>query len=351
VVSLFAKATRRVGMSHIRYVTPVTQAAATGLVASVYRDIERDFGMLAPPLALHAAAPSALAATWLMLRESLVVPGLVGRQAKEAVAAAVSLANRCPYCVDVHGTTLAGLLPGPDAHAVVADRIETVADPRLRALAGWARASGGCPSIGRPFTAAEAPEMIGVAVAFHYINRMVNVFLCESPLPPVPAPGLRLVRFAATQIMRRLARVAPEPGQSLELLRDARLPSDLSWASGQPYLAAAFARASVAVEAGGARSVPERVRELVSARLAEGTRGPELPSTAWLEPAVASLPAQERPAARLALLTAFRSYQVSDRLVDEFMVGRDDTALIELTSWASLAAARRIGQRLGLPTG
>src|SRR5689334_376789 len=110
MVSLFARATRRIGMTHIRFVTPVPVQAATGRVAQVYRGMEADFGMVAPPLALHAPAPDTLAASWLMLREALLVPGLVDRAARETVAAGVSLANRCPYCVDVHGTTLAGLL-------------------------------------------------------------------------------------------------------------------------------------------------------------------------------------------------------------------------------------------------
>jgi AhpD family alkylhydroperoxidase len=347
VVSLFAKATRRIGMTHIRYVTPVPMGAATGLVARVYHEVERDFGMLAPPLALHAPAPPALAATWLMLRETLLVPGLVGRDAKEAVAAAVSLANRCPYCVDVHGTTLAGLLRGADAAAVAADRIDTVGDPRLRALAGWARASG-TPGGAAPAAAAELPELIGVAVTFHYINRMVNVFLCESPLPAVPAAALKGVRFAATRILSGLARLAPRPAQSLELLPDGPLPADLCWAGGQPHIAAAFARAGAAIDAGGTRAVPDRVRELVTARLDAATGTPGLASSQWLEPAVADLPAPERPAGRLALLTALGSYQVTDRLVDEYVAdGHDDGALIELTSWASMAAARRIGRRLG----
>ena len=76
----------------------------------MYRQVERDFGMLAPPVALHSPAPEALAAVWVILRESLVATGLAGRPGKEAVAATISLANSCPYCVDVHGATLMGLL-------------------------------------------------------------------------------------------------------------------------------------------------------------------------------------------------------------------------------------------------
>jgi hypothetical protein len=62
---------------------------------------------------------------------------------------------------------------------------------------------------------------------------------------------------------------------------------------------------------------------------------------------VAGLPAEQRPAARLALLTAFSSYQVTPGLVEDVMAqGHSESALIELTAWASLAAARRIGTEL-----
>ena len=35
----------------------------------------------------------------------------------------------------------------------------------------------------RPFAPAAAPEIVGIAFCFHYINRMVAIFLAPSPLP------------------------------------------------------------------------------------------------------------------------------------------------------------------------
>ncbi|HZN70154.1 MAG TPA: carboxymuconolactone decarboxylase family protein [Micromonosporaceae bacterium] len=344
MVSLFARATRRVSVTHIRHVAAVPPRAATGLVGRVYRQMEADFGMVAPPIMLHAPAPENLAACWSILRETLLVPGLVSREDKEAVAAAVSLSNQCPYCVDVHGTALLGLAPGADARSVAADRIDGVAEPRLRELTRWAR--GSRPDA--PFPPELAPELAGVAVTFHYINRMVNIFLCESPFPPVPATVLGVIRRGATRIMRGMASRRATPGGSAELLPDAPLPPDLGWAAGAPHIATAFARASAAIEAGGTRAVPPRVRQLVLTRLADGTGTPPgISSREWLDPAVADLPEIERPAGRLALLAALASYRVTDALIDEFRsAGNDDAAIVELMSWASLTAARQIGAGL-----
>ncbi|NUP84002.1 MAG: carboxymuconolactone decarboxylase family protein, partial [Nonomuraea sp.] len=56
------------------------------------------------------------------------------------------------------------------------------------------------------------------------------------------------------------------------------------------------------------------------------------------------LPPAERPAARLALLTALASHQVDRRAVEEFAAtAPGDAALVEVTAWASLSAARRVG--------
>jgi len=116
---LLARVARRPALAQIRYVAPVRPGAAPGPVAEVYAQMERDFGMLAPPVALHAAAPDILAAIWLMLRESTLVPGALDRAAKEAIATAVSAANACPYCVEVHGTTLAGSPPGGSTRSAI----------------------------------------------------------------------------------------------------------------------------------------------------------------------------------------------------------------------------------------
>jgi AhpD family alkylhydroperoxidase len=345
VGDLLARATRRASLAHVRHVSPVPPRAATGLVARVYRQVERDFGMLAPPVALHSPAPATLAACWLMLRETLVAGGRVTRAAKEAVAAAVSAANRCPYCVQVHGCALIGLLRGPDARAVAADRVHAVQDPALREVARWARASasGAAP----PPPAEHSAELVGVAVTFHYLNRMVNVFLSESPLPPVPAAARSGASWLAARVLGSLAGRSRAAGAALPLLPAVPVPADLAWA-GPGTIAQAFARAAGVVDEAAARALPDRVRDLVLTRIgAWSGQPPGVTAAAWSAEEVAGLPAPERPLARLALLTALASYQVTDAVVADFRrVQPADRTLVEVTAWASLAAARRIGARL-----
>lgn len=345
---MLTRATLRGTLAQIRHVAPVPPSAAHGQVAAVYRQVQRDFGLLAPPVSLHAPAPGPLAACWLMLRETLIAAGHATRAEKEAVAVAVSAANACPYCVEVHVTAAHGLLSRRDAAGLVAEADpDATLNPTLRAITSWARDSGlrsraGCHP--PPFPREQAPELIGVAVCFHYLNRMVNVFLDRSPVPPgLPEAVRGYLPRVIGRLIAPITQKARPPGASLNLLPPAGCPDDLAWAAGNPTIADAFGRAAAAVEVAGRRAVSPAVRELVCARLATWDGRPRLDPD-WVERAVAQLPAEDRPAGRLALRTAFASDQVGDREIQAVRDRSvDDETLIALTAWASLAAARRIG--------
>ncbi|MEV8513842.1 carboxymuconolactone decarboxylase family protein [Dactylosporangium sp. NPDC051484] len=346
--ALLSRATRRGTLAQVRHVTPVHPAAARGLVAEVYRQVERDFGMLAPPISLHSPAPDVMAAAWLILRESLLATRRAPRAAKEAVAAAVSVANACPYCADVHSATLSGLVRSRDAMAIGAGRAASVGDPVLRSVASWAAGSAGADGSARhPLAVPDdvMAELAAVAVTFHYLNRMVSVFLPESPIPARVPAGLRggVRRLVGWTMAPTVRRTRPADAAA-KLLPDAPVLPDLPWMASSPGLATAFARAGRTIEAAGERSAPPAVRALVSARLARWDGVPPGISAAWADESVAQLRPQDRPSGRLALLTAFAAYQVGPTVVADFRRAHpEDRALVELTSWASMAAARRIG--------
>ncbi|MGW1777078.1 carboxymuconolactone decarboxylase family protein [Streptomyces sp. NPDC002104] len=337
------RAVLRGALRDIRHVKAVSPGRARGEVARVYAQAQRDFGVLAPPLALHSAAPQPLAASWMLLRETLLVEGRVDRAVKETVATEVSRANSCPYCVDVHQATLQALP-------------RTAQDTAAGPVEQWIRAAvkGRDPGPA-PFTPDEAPEILGVALTFHYLNRMVGIFLEDSPLPaatPAAARGTILRTVART--MRPVA-APPAAGASLELLPEAPLPADLEWARPAPAVAGALARSYGAVTEA-ARWVPHPVQDLLAAHLATWDGTPPDLSPRWLDEAVAALAPQHRPAGRLALLTAFTAYRVTDRDVAEFREHHpSDREVVELTSWAALTTATalttRTAARLTTPQG
>jgi len=331
MIPMFVRLAVRRSLRDTRYVQVVLPRRADGLVAEVYRQVERDFNMLAPPVALHSSAPESLAAGWMILRETLVAQGVSSRANKEAVAKGVSMANSCPYCADVHGMTLDAIT-------------DTAGQSDCNALVAWARGSVSATASGAPpFLPEQAPELIGVAVAFQYYNRMVNIFLRDSPLPAhVPESA----KPRARQVLGRVLRPAgsgPRPGESLGLLPAAPLPNDLGWARPNAVVADAFARAYAAIEAAGARSVSQSVRDLVHSRLSIWDGLAPGISRSWVDEAVAGLPEGDRPAGRLAMVIALASYQVDEGLVNAFRrTAPGDDTLVELAAWASMAAARRV---------
>lgn len=349
------RALRR-SVTQIRYVSIVPPGKAGGVVADVYAQMERDFGMLAPPVVLHSPAEGPLAACWVMLRESLLAQGASDRAPKETVAAAVSLGNDCPYCVAVHGAVLAGLDHKPEAAVIAGDRLGAITDPALRDLAIWARSTGrrtAGPPPALPYSAEQMAELAAVAVTFHYLNRMVTVFCEQTPLPgAVPAGLAGGLMSVLGRFLGHMARTAPQPGASLDLLPEpwpAGEPAagELRWAAASGSITKAFARAGAVIEAAAGPAVTGPVRELVRGELAGWDGRPRGPGRSWADDAVSGLPVADRIAGRLALLTAFAPHQISQKDIGEFRGGRfTDRELIELTAWASLAAARQAGNWL-----
>jgi AhpD family alkylhydroperoxidase len=342
----------------IRYVRPVSRGSASGVTARVYEGMAREFGVHAEPITLHSPVPELVAGAWSLCREHLVAGGRVDRALKETVAATVSNLNRCPFCVDAHAVMLAATGHSSAAIRLEHGERERLGDPALERGVEWAaatRSPGAAALADPPFDAGEAPEMIGTAVLFHYINRPVSVFLGDSPLPL----GGRLLKGAMLRVggrrFRTFTRARPAPGESLDFLPEAPLPDDLAWASGSPVLAGAWARFAAATERAGERSLPAQVRARLRERLREWRGGDPGLGVEWLERDVEGLDDAHLPAARLALLVAFAPYRVDEQVVEAFRdagAGTDGTAsdarLVGAVSWAALAAARRIGSWLAV---
>jgi AhpD family alkylhydroperoxidase len=320
----------------LRHLAPFRPPSAE--TAAVYRQIRREFGLLAEPFTLHTPSPALLAGFWIVCRETTLV-GDVPRAHKEAVATAVSAANRCPYCVDAHVMMLHAT--GAHATAAALGGEGVPADPAVAALVAWAGATGR-PA---PFGPDDVPELVGTAVVFHYVNRMVSVLLAESPFPLRGHRARVALRRVMGWVVAGAVRRAKAPGASLALLPDAPLPADLSWAAGRPTVAAAFARFAAAVDAAGSAALSAEARACVAERVTTWQGGDPGPGRAWLDAALGGLPPPAADEARLALCTALAPWRVDDAMVAGYRRHRpgDDAALIGALAWGAFAAARRIG--------
>jgi hypothetical protein len=217
-------------------------------------------------------------------------------------------------------------------------------------LVQWAlatRTPGAAILASPPFSAADAPHIVGTAIAFHFVNRMVNVFLEPSPNPVATNSNLMKAIFVRTfgaLAGRRLIRVEAEPGESLALLPDAELPAAFAWARDSRAVSGALARFASTIEAAGRRAVPASVRAIVEDAISRWNGGDPGLAQEWIDEAVGTLPtAVEQALARLCLLTALASYRVDQTVVNAYRSCEPNEAhLIAVTAWASLAAVKRL---------
>lgn len=336
----------------MKYIRPVSANSATGLVADVYNQIKKEFGSLVEPFTLHSPIPNLLAGAWMAARESALA-GNVRRDIKEAVAATVSKINQCPYCVDAHSIMLKAAGKHKAARAITNGKINQISDPKMRSIARWASATRLPRSdvlLSPPFSKEEAPEIIGTAVFYHYINRMVSVLLSETPLPS-NRPWLKrpMKRLASLFFSRAVGRSIPR-GDSLEFLSEQDLPADLEWAKPVSTVAGAYARFSVVVDAAGVYALSPDVRARVKEHI-QAWNGEDLGLTrSWVEQKIRGLNGKSRVAGRLALLTAFAPYQVNDEVVQAFRTCfPEDEKLLGALAWASFTTARKIGTWISSP--
>ena len=336
----------------IKFIQPVKPDAAKGLVADVYAQIKRDFGKIVEPFQLHSPCPKLLAGAWMACRETELV-GNVPRPIKEVVAAAVSQLNHCPYCVDAHTIMLSAAGESHIADALSKARYENIADEKIFTLTQWALATTSPRSEllrWSPISKQEAPEIIGTAVFYHYLNRMANALLGTTPLPTsqswLKSPMKRVAVSMFSDAVRRPKRV----GDSLQLLPREELPNDLRWAKAQANVAQAYACFASAVEEAGEQALPEEVRAHVTQELSEWTGKTSELSLAWYEDAITRFDEATEAAAKLTLQVALAPHRIEENSILAFRKHfPQDEKLLGALSWASFAAARKIGSWLHQP--
>ncbi|MFI7520483.1 carboxymuconolactone decarboxylase family protein [Micromonospora globbae] len=320
-----------------RFFSPAKPSAATGLTAKVYQQLRDEFLGPAPTFQALAAAPEVMAATWALMRESLLA-GDASRVERELVAAAVSRANRCRFCVDAHVMLLHAL--GEHALAEVMARGTTPPEPVHAELAAWAAASRTPWST--DWTSPYRPEVTGTLLAFHFINRVVSALLDPDLLPG----GLQrssVVRSVGGRLYARTVREPKEPGRSLPLLDGGTTAP--AWAGDSPVGVAYASLRDVATRGGDL--LGDLARQTVTATVRwEDGRWPERP-TEWAADLLRDVPGEDRVGARIALLSAFAPAAIRPADVALWRLSHPaDADLVRLVAFGAITATDHVAQAL-----
>ena len=303
-----------------RFFTPPPARQSTGVVAEVHRQLREDFIGPAPTFQALSVVPELMAATWGLMREALLA-GDADRVEREVVAASVSRANRCRFCVDAHVTMLHAL--GSHDLAEVIAGGGTPPAPRHAELAIWAEASRNPRATG--WASVYPPELTGTLFAFHFINRIVSALLAPDLLPG----GLQrfpAVRSAGGRLYARAARAYVEPressvGVAYATLRDVALR--------------------------GGELLSDVARETVAGTVRwEDGRHPERPAD-WAGDLVRDLPAGERVGARIVLLAAFAPGAIGLGDVGLWRLTHPaDADLVRLIAYGAISATDHVARTL-----
>ncbi len=335
----------------VNYINPVEFDSSTGYLTKIYKQIKRDF-QLVPPLTLFSPSPEVLGGVWSIWRESQIAIGLVPRSHTEAIAAAVSKINVCPYCVDAHSGMLFASSDHEIVKAIRENNSEVISSKDKRDIVEWSF-SNRLPEnqliFNTSFNKAEAPEIIGTAVVYHLINRMVTIFLNDSPLP-VPSTWSKLkgvvIRIFGATIGKSTVSRRPVSGDSLVFVPKAELPDDLAWSLPNKNIATAFAGLTRIIENSVQGIIPDNVQQLVRKHV-NAWQGEDMGlGRIWVEKILLNIK-DDKALARICLLTALAPHQVDNNVINEFRdIYSNDKELIIVTTWASYLAARRIGSWL-----
>jgi AhpD family alkylhydroperoxidase len=309
-------------------------------------EVEREF-MAGPPLTLHLPVPALFAGVWAALRESLLA-GPCDRAVREVIAATVSLVNKCPFCVDSHTAATSVLGDDGAAKAIRAGSVELIQRRNSWAAAQWAAATRtpGHPLLSSaPFAATDEPYAIGTALAFHYINRMVNTFLKPWPVT-VPAVISRrpvMTRVNALFPGRLLGVQNLAPGASLRFCAVSRTVPELAKLDPAPAAARGWGALVATAEDVGSAVLSARTRAVVGEVIDAWDGSDPGLGWEWAHAPVSPLSQDEQASATLALTCALAAYRVDRKLVESVRRTHPaDAQLVAIAAWASARATRRI---------
>ena len=331
-------------MVQLKYIVPVKPSEAKGIVAKVYSQIKQDFGRIVEPFTLHSPIPQLLAAVWMASRESELV-GNVPREIKETIAACISQLNQCPYCVDAHTILLTAKGDNNTARQITKKQYQNIKNPKTRKIAAWALSTLSPNSellSNQPFEDEEAPEVIGTAVFYHYINPLVTIYLGETPLP---LPILRApMKKIASRLFKKAVSRPKKPGTSLFLLPERNLPKDLSWANNSPSVAGAYARLAAVIKNIEKTHIPVTTRKTITKHIEEWSPNPRQKKTEWIAEATEKLDSPSKIATKLAYLTINQPHRIKKETINSFQEQfSQKNQLLAITAWASFMKAKKIG--------
>ena len=334
----------------VRYIKTLGLKDATGYIKKINEQITRDFG-LAGPLTLSTPSKRVHAVRWVVARESFIVETHVKRVLKEIVATSIAQINKCPYCEDAHSTSITSTGNKYISEIITSGDWQTIKNPKIKQLVKWSlntRNPNAEIIKNPPFSKQEASEIIGTALVFHSTNRLVNIFLEDSPLPSFLGKGLMkkvALNFASKTLFKSMVEKQTVAGEGLQFIKDYKIPLKLDWSKENlPYSKALTAEKMVLNQIEN-DLIPKEVSMLFKEKI-NNWQGEEMPmGRSWLHEIINKINLDEKPVANIVFLAAFAPYSITKSDIEAFRdIYNSDTELVEVCFWAIQNLTNRIGE-------
>lgn len=336
----------------IKYIKAVGIKDAKGTIKEINVQIDRDFG-LAGPLTLSSISEKIHAMHWANIREVFVVETNVNRVTKETIASGIAKTNDCPYCEDVHETSISSAGDSETSKAITNGTWKTLKNEKTKLLIEWSlntRNPNAEIIKNPPFTKNEATEIIGTALVFHSTNRLANIFLDNSPLPKFLTNSFlkkTALNIASKTLFKTMVTKKGKAEDSLQFIKNNTYSENHKWAENVPtYTKTLDARDLL---------LNELEKELISKKIAEIFKekiknwyGEEMPlGRAWLNDIIENFSEREKPIATLIFLSAFAPFTITEKDINNFRkIKNTDKELLEVCYWSIQIITNRISEWL-----
>jgi len=332
-------------VEHINFFTKRDSSAELRVL---YNHIEKNFGKLAEPFVLHSLDFDFVAGVWSMLYETVLVEINVNRTIKEFIAVAVSETNKCPYCVEAHD--IMALTMGESAYAKIDDVKSKKANSKTKEdrLILWALNNLKYENrevSNPPFSPIEAPEIIGTAVLFHYINRMVTIFAGDSPLPTARMKNV-VKGFAANFVFKKAINKPKKRGDSLRFLENIASENFFEWAKPIPEIQTSFRYFKFQTET--------KIEKILSQEFVVMLKK-QSKNLQWLEPVLGNsnqieftnnFNQSEQETAKFCYLVMFEPHKVQEKQIFSLKKSFTEKQILQITAFSAFVIAENIGEML-----
>lgn len=339
----------------VKYIKAVGIKDAKGTIKEINVQIDRDFG-LAGPLTLSSISERIHAIRWANIREVFVVETNVKRVTKETIASGIAKTNNCPYCEDVHETSISSAGDSETSKAITNGTWESLKNEETKMLIEWSlntRNPNAEIIKNPPFSKIMATEIIGTALAFHSTNRLANIFLENSPLPRFLTNYIlkkTALNIASKTLFKTMVMKKAKVGDSLQFIQNNEYSKNHKWAENVPTYTKTLDARDLLLDELEKELIPKNSAQSFKDKIKKW-QGEEMPlGRAWLNNIIGNFSESEKPIATLIFLAAFAPFTVTEKDITNFhKIKSTEKELLEVCYWSIQIITDRISEWLTEP--